>query len=249
MIKRGFEDGMKILENVGAALRSSRGEEARGDGEAFREPVATPALDRPFQERGRSRSPAIIRSSWVPQIEETIRRSCEYFFGVQHPDGYWWSELESNVTITAEYVMLTRLLSIPVEGKRESIVRYFLNHQDENGAWGLYYGDGGELSTTIEAYFALKLLGERADSEPMSRARGFILKHGGLEASRVFTKIWLAQFGQYEWKKIPSMPVELVLLPPEFYFNIYEFSSWARGTVVPLSIVLCVRPQSRLPDL
>ncbi|MDR3568428.1 MAG: squalene--hopene cyclase [Syntrophobacteraceae bacterium] len=243
---------MNLFKNVGATAKSSGGEEARGivGGDGGRESVISPESQRVLEERGfpRSKSPAIIRSSWIPQIEETIRRSCEYFFRVQHPDGYWWSELESNVTITAEYVMLTRLLGISIEGKKESIVRYFLNRQDENGAWGLYFGDGSDLSTTIEAYFAMKLLGQEPSCEPMARARAYILKHGGLEASRVFTKIWLAQFGQYEWKKIPSMPVELVLLPPEFYFNIYEFSSWARGTVVPLSIVLCVRPQCKLPE-
>ena len=198
--------------------------------------------------RHRSRPAATIRSSWIPQIEAAIRKSSDYFFRVQYPEGYWWAELESNVTITSEYVMLTRLLGIPIAEKRSGIVKYLLRHQNENGSWGLYYGDGGELSTTIEAYFALKLLGEDPGSEPLAKARAFILQHGGIEASRVFTKIWLAQFDQYDWHKVPSMPVELVLLPPEFYFNVYEFSSWARGTAVPLSIVLCIRPKFRLPD-
>ncbi|MDA8306451.1 MAG: squalene--hopene cyclase [Deltaproteobacteria bacterium] len=243
---------MNHFENVGASVESAEGEEERGvgDGESGAEGMVFPEPHGPLEElcSHRSRSPAIIRSSWVPQIEETIRKSCEYFFKTQYPEGYWWSELESNVTITAEYVMLARLLGVSLEKKKDSIVKYFLGHQDENGAWGLYYGDGGELSTTIEAYFALKLLGQDPASDALARARGFILQHGGIEDSRVFTKIWLAQFGQYEWKKIPSMPVELVLLTPEFYFNIYEFSSWARGTVVPLSIVLCIRPKFELPE-
>jgi len=208
------------------------------------EPVHPPGEAGPRRPKKR----AAIRSSWIPQIEEAIRKSCEYFYRIQYPEGYWWAELESNVTITSEYVMLTRLLGIPITEKQGSFVRYLLNHQNDNGSWGLYYGDGGEVSTTIEAYFALKLLGEKPSSEPLAKAREFILQHGGIEAARVFTKIWLALFDQYDWVKVPSMPVELVLLSPDNIFSVYEFSSWARGTAVPLSIVLCFRPKFKLPE-
>lgn len=190
-----------------------------------------------------------FQSSWIRRIERAIERSCSYFHRVQYPEGYWWAELESNVTITAEYVMLMQLLGIKIEPRKgKSIVRYLLKNQNENGSWGLYHGDGGELSTTIEAYFALKMLGEGCLSEPLVKAREFVLSRGGIETSRVFTKIWLALFGQYDWDKVPSMPVELVLLPPHLYFSIYEFSSWARGTIVPLSVVLSIRPKMELPE-
>lgn len=170
-------------------------------------------------------------------------------YKAQYPEGYWWAELESNVTITAEYIMLHYLLGTCDPKLCGGMVKYMLGQQKPNGAWGIYYGQDGDLSTTIEAYFALKLAGEDPDSEPMARARAYVLKHGGIEASRVFTKIWLALFSQYEWDNVPSMPVELVLLPSHLYFSIYEFSSWARGTAVPLSIVLAIRPRLALaPD-
>ncbi len=243
---------MKPFDNSGTMSRAADGQKVRSDldiGGGRGSAAGCPEPVRLPEEAGwpRSRPAATIRSSWIPQIEAAIRKSSEYFFRVQYPEGYWWAELESNVTITSEYVMLTRLLDIPIAEKRSAIVKYLLKHQNENGSWGLYYGDGGDLSATIEAYFALKLLEEDPGSVPLAKARAFILRHGGIEASRVFTKMWLAQFGQYDWHKVPSMPVELTLLPPEFYFNIYEFSSWARGTAVPLSIVLCIRPKFRLP--
>ena len=188
-----------------------------------------------------------IEPCFVCRIREAVDRTCRYFLRTQYPEGYWWFELESNVTITAEYLLLLHLLGLADPETEREILRYLLNQQDENGAWGIYYGDGGELSTTIEAYFALKIAGEDPESAPLRRARNFILRHGGIERSRVFTKIWLALFGQYDWQKVPSMPVELVLLPPHWYFNIYELSSWARSTVVPLSIVLTIRPVYTLP--
>jgi squalene-hopene/tetraprenyl-beta-curcumene cyclase len=243
---------MKSFSKRGVTARAVEEEKVRRalEGEAASEQVADSAESAGSTERaGSPRSkPATIRSSWIPQIEEAIRKSCEYFYRVQYPEGYWWAELESNVTITCEYVMFKRLLGIPLGRKQSGIVRYLLRRQNENGGWGIYLGDGGELSTTVEAYFALKLLGQDPESEPLAKARTFILQRGGIESARVFTKIWLALFDQYEWTKIPSMPVELVLLPPELYFSFYEFSSWARGTAIPLSIVLCIRPKFRLPD-
>jgi squalene-hopene/tetraprenyl-beta-curcumene cyclase len=190
-----------------------------------------------------SAQPSTVESSWTRRIEKALRNTTQLLVATQNVEGYWWAELESNVSITSEYIMLYYLLGCSDGEKERSMVKYLLNQQREDGSWGLYYGDDGNLSTTIEAYFALKLAGEASDSRPLRKAREYILSRGGIDASRVFTKIWLALFGQYDWDKVPSMPVELVLLPSHFHFNIYEFSSWARATVVPLSIVLNIRPK------
>lgn len=186
-------------------------------------------------------------SRYFQQVQEAVHKTCQYFLESQDSEGYWWSELESNVTITCEYIMLLYLLGLKQPATVRGMVKYLYQQQLDDGAWALYYGDTGNLSITVEAYFALKLAGEDADSPAMRKARDFILNHGGVEAARVFTKIWLALFSQYDWANVPSMPVELVLLPPHLYFNIYEFSSWARGTVVPLSIVMAIRPHFHLP--
>jgi len=188
-----------------------------------------------------------IESSWTRRLEKALYKTTQSFLKTQHEDGYWWAELESNVSITSEYILLHVLLGLIPPDNHANMVKYLLTQQRRDGSWGLYYGDEGNLSTTIEAYFALKLTGQDPEAAPMARARDYIIRHGGIEASRVFTKIWLALFGQYDWDKVPSMPVELVLLPSHLYFSIYEFSSWARATVVPLSIVLNVRPRFALP--
>lgn len=188
-----------------------------------------------------------VRESLGERVQSAIDRTVGYFLSVQDHEGYWWAELESNTTITSEYIMLHTILGGLDPSRRAAMVKYLLKQQRPNGSWGLYYGDEGDVSTTVETYFALKLAGQDPRWEPMARARAFVLEKGGVEASRVFTKIWLALFGEYSWNKIPSMPVEIVLLPEDFVFNIYEFSSWARGTIVPLSIVMALRPRMRLP--
>src|SRR5438105_10271584 len=151
-----------------------------------------------------------IAASQQERLADAIERGQEYLLGQQYPEGYWWAELEANVTLTAEYIMLHRILGSSGGTDRErqirKAMRYLLRQQTANGAWELYYGDGGELSTTIEAYFALKLAGVKADEEPMTRAHAFILARGGLSRARVFTKMHLALFGAYDWAGIPTLP-------------------------------------------
>ncbi|MGV8074108.1 MAG: squalene--hopene cyclase [Syntrophobacteraceae bacterium] len=189
-----------------------------------------------------------VHELWERRIESAVRSTCEHYFNIQYPEGYWWAELESNTSITAEYIMLHYLLECLDADKANKMAKYLLHQQRSDGSWGLYHGDQGNLCTTVESYFALKLVGQDPYSEPLRKARDFILKNGGIEATRVFTKVWLALFSQYDWNKIASMPVELVLLPSNLYFNIYEFSSWARGTAVPLAIVMVLRPKLELPE-
>ncbi|BDV41811.1 squalene-hopene cyclase [Geotalea uraniireducens] len=180
-------------------------------------------------------------------LDRTIERTRDFFFREQLPEGYWWAELESNVTITSEYIMLFHFMGLVNKEKERKMANYILSKQTEEGYWCIYYGGPGDLSTTIEAYFALKLAGYPADHPAMAKARAFILSKGGILKARVFTKIFLALFGEFSWLGVPSMPIELMLLPNWAYFNMYEFSSWSRATIIPLSIVMAERPVRKLP--
>ncbi|TWJ32915.1 squalene--hopene cyclase [Geobacter argillaceus] len=180
-------------------------------------------------------------------LDLAIERSRDFFFREQLPAGYWWAELESNVTITAEYLMLFHFLGMVDKERERKIANYLLSKQTEDGSWTIWYGGPGDLSTTIEAYFALKLAGYQADHPAMAKARAFVLDKGGIIKARVFTKIFLALFGEFAWFGVPSMPIELMLLPNWAYFNMYELSSWARGTIIPLSLVMAERPVRKLP--
>lgn len=184
----------------------------------------------------------------APPLDRAIIASRDFFLQQQLPDGYWWAELESNVTITAEYLMLFHVLGMVNRERERKIVTYLLSRQTADGFWTIYHGGPGDLSTTIEAYFALKLAGTPADHPAMTRAREFILSRGGILKARVFTKIFLALFGEFSWYGVPSMPIELMLLPSWAYFNLYELSSWSRATITPLSIVMAKRPVTQIPQ-
>jgi squalene-hopene/tetraprenyl-beta-curcumene cyclase len=181
-------------------------------------------------------------------VAEAVRRSQEYFTRTQSPEGFWWGELESNPTMEAEYLLLTHFLGIGDTETWRKLANHLFKTQREDGTWGQYYGAPGDLSTSIECYFALKLAGTSAEDPRMVKAREFILSKGGVPQARVFTKIWLALFGQWSWKAVPTLPPEMVLLPSWVPMNLYDFSSWARSTMLPLSIVFTRKPVCPVPE-
>jgi squalene-hopene/tetraprenyl-beta-curcumene cyclase len=182
----------------------------------------------------------------VSSVETAIARSQNYLLSTQYPAGYWWSELESNVTITAEVVLLHKIWGTDLNRPLHKVEAYLRAQQRSHGGWELFYGDGGELSTSVEAYMALKLLGVPETDPAMQKARAFILQHGGISKTRIFTKMHLALIGCYDWRGLPSIPPWVMLLPPNFFVNIYEMSSWARGSTVPLLIVFDRKPVFQL---
>ena len=128
-----------------------------------------------------------------------------------------------------------------------SAARWIRSCQREDGTWANFYGGPPELSTTVEAYVALRLAGDDGGSRA-PEARGRVHQGaGGVERTRVFTRIWLALFGLWSWDELPVLPPELMFLPKFVPLNIYDFGCWARQTVVALSIVCAHRPVHDFP--
>ena len=172
----------------------------------------------------------------------TIEASQNYLLSQQYPQGYWWAQLESNATITAEVVLLYKIWGKDLSKSLPKIENYLRSQQVASGGWELFYGDGGDLSTSVEAYLALRLLGISPEDPDLQRARQFIIAKGGISKTRIFTKLHLALVGCYDWRGIPSIPPWIMLLPDNFPFTIYEMSSWARSSTVPLLIVFDQKP-------
>ncbi|MEB3230373.1 MAG: squalene--hopene cyclase, partial [Leptolyngbyaceae bacterium] len=174
------------------------------------------------------------------QLKEAIATSQRYLLSQQQSQGYWWAELESNVTITAEVVLLHKIWGTDGDRPLHKAETYLRREQRDHGGWELFYGDGGNLSTSVEAYLAMRLLGVPVTDPALVKAKEFILTHGGISKCRVFTKFHLALIGAYDWRGVPSIPPWIMLLPQSY--PIYEMSSWARGSTVPLLIVFDQKP-------
>jgi squalene-hopene/tetraprenyl-beta-curcumene cyclase len=179
--------------------------------------------------------------------EGALRRARDYLLSLQHPDGWWKGELDTNVTMDAEDLLLREFLGISDPALTDRAATWIRSRQNADGSWSTFHDGPGGLSTTIEAYVALRLAGDDADAEHMRSAAAFARAAGGLERARVFTHIWLAMFGAWSWQRVPALPPEMMLLPPWAPLNPYDFACWARQTIVALSVVLSYRPQRPLP--
>lgn len=181
----------------------------------------------------------------VNQLKDAIAASQNFLFSQQYPEGYWWAELQSNVTIISEVILLHKIWGTDKTRPLYKAETYLRSQQRDHGGWELFYGDGGELSTTVEAYMALKILGVSETDSALIKAKQFILEQGGITKTRIFTKLHLALIGCYDWRGIPSIPPWIMLLPEGSPFTIYEMSSWARSSTVPLLIVFDKKPVFR----
>jgi squalene-hopene/tetraprenyl-beta-curcumene cyclase len=184
---------------------------------------------------------AIARDEFAAKVDFTIDRAQRALIALQHVDGYWHGSLEANAEMNAEYIIFNHFME-EVDLEHEArLARHLLESQSADGSWSLYPGGEGYLSSTVEAYFALKLAGMRAGDEPMMAARRWILARGGICRTGTLSRFYLAAMGQVPWSSTAALPVEFMLAPNWFPANIYELSSWARGTVVPLMILQATR--------
>ena len=176
-----------------------------------------------------------------------LARARDHLLSLQDPAGWWKGELETNVTMDAEDMLLRQFLGVREPEATARAAARIRSQQQADGSWGNFWGGPGNLSTTIEAYVALRLAGDPPDASHMRIASAFVRRAGGVEHARVFTHIWLALFGAWSWDQVPSVPPELILLPPWIPLNVYDFACWARQTIVALSVVLSYRPRRPLP--
>jgi len=192
--------------------------------------------------RDRAGGPAALSGA-----EAALARARDHLLGLQHEQGWWQGELETNVTMDAEDLLLREFLGIREAGQTAAAARWIASQQRPDGTWANFFGGPGDLSTTVEAYVALRLAGHLPEARHMARAAGWIRAGGGIAATRVFTRIWLALFGEWSWDDLPVMPPEMIYFPAWFPLNVYDFACWARQTIVPLTIVGSLRPVRPLP--
>ena len=187
-----------------------------------------------------------ITDSSPDELESAIGRAARALMDLQRDDGHWVFELEADATIPAEFVLLKHYLGEPEDLELERKIGVYLRRiQGEHGGWALYHGGAFDISASVKAYFALKMIGDPVDAPHMTRAREAILARGGASATNVFTRFQLALYGAGPWETIPTMPVELILVPKWFPIHLLKMSYWARTVIVPLLVLQAKKPVAR----
>jgi squalene-hopene/tetraprenyl-beta-curcumene cyclase len=182
------------------------------------------------------------------RVAAAVDGARKFLFSQQHEEGYWCGELEADTTLESDYILLQTLLGTGNAGRFQKCCNWILQHQNEDGGWGIYADGPSNISASVKAYFGLKLSGYKPDHPALVRARTKILEMGGVTEANTFTKIYLCFLGQYDYDAVPAIPPEIVLFPNWFWFNIYEISSWSRAILVPLSICYAKKPLKKIPD-
>jgi squalene-hopene/tetraprenyl-beta-curcumene cyclase len=181
------------------------------------------------------------------QLRRTLERGVECLRELQHADGYWKGELETNVTIDAEDLFLRHYLGLLDDRVSEPTARWIRSKQRDDGSWATFYGGPADLSTTVEAYVALRLAGDAPELPHMRKARELVTERGGLAKTRVFTRMWLALLGVWRWEDVPVLPPEQILFPARVPMSVYTFACWARQTIVALQVATTLAPVKALP--
>ncbi|MGH7815071.1 MAG: squalene--hopene cyclase [Candidatus Binataceae bacterium] len=183
---------------------------------------------------------------FAAKLDYTIDRARRSLIARQASEGYWQDALEANAQMNAEFIIFNHFMDAVDPELEARLKNYLLDTQSADGSWKLYEGGAGALSMTIEAYFALKLTGMRAGDEPMAQARRWILSKGGIVNAGALARFYLASMGQIPWSATAALPAEIALFPNWFFFNIYELSSWARGTMMALMMLQAARPAKQV---
>ncbi len=189
------------------------------------------------------------RSNFDRQLTASIEAAADWLSRRQKPEGYWVGRLESNACMEAQWCLALWFMGLENHHLRPRLAQSLRETQSEDGAWRIYYGaPAGDINTTVEAYAALRSMGDRKDAPHMKKAREWIMSKGGLKNIRVFTRYWLALIGEWPWEKTPNLPPEVIFFPNWFVFSIYNFAQWARATLMPIAVLSARRPSRPLPQ-
>ncbi len=181
------------------------------------------------------------------EIAAAVSRAQDNLLRQQQPDGHWCGELMVDSTLCSDFIVFMHWLGDVDASLQERCVRHIIKRQLSDGGWNIYHGGPSEINASVKAYFALKLSGCSPDAPFMCEARATIMRLGGIPRTNTFSKLYLALLGQFPWQYLPTIPVEMVLLPTWAPFHIYKMSSWSRAMLIPLAIINHFKPTRVLP--
>jgi squalene-hopene/tetraprenyl-beta-curcumene cyclase len=180
-------------------------------------------------------------------LDRAISNATQALLAKQDAAGWWCGELQGDSILESEYILTRFILDQEGDARLRLIANYLRSLQHSEGGWGMYPGGKADLSGTVKAYFALKLMGDDPAAQHMQKTRQVILQLGGAEKCNTFTRFFFAALGQISYDACPCIPPEIVLLPKWFYFNLYHVSAWTRTMILPLGIVTTFRYTRRNP--
>lgn len=188
-----------------------------------------------------------VEAALDQKVQQCVEQTQKFLLSKQNPEGNWCAELFVDTTVICDYLLYLHWKGEVDFAKQSKCIKSILHRQQPDGGWNIYTGGPSEINASVKSYFALKLAGFSPDEPEMKRARDTILRLGGIPKMHTYGKLYLGLVGQFPWKYLPIIPIEVILLPNWFFFNLYEMSSWTRAMFVPLAIINHFKPIRHLP--
>ncbi|MGH9735523.1 MAG: squalene--hopene cyclase [Candidatus Acidiferrales bacterium] len=187
----------------------------------------------------------------IATLELAVERAARHLLNVQDREGYWWAELEADTTLESDYIPYLHVLGLCGRQRSDKVpklAQYVRERQLPDGGWNIFYGGPAELNATVKAYVGLRLAGDPASAPHMEAAKRKIHELGGLEATNSYVRFYMAMFGAIDWRYVPAIPPELMLIPEWMRLSIFEMSSWTRAIVIPMTVICSMKPNWRMPE-
>lgn len=180
-------------------------------------------------------------SNILRTVNEKIKGLTTHLIHKQQEDGSWHFCFENGIVIDAYVIILFRILNVDNETLIRNLHDRILGEQQLGGYWKLYEDEeDGNLSATVEAYYALLYSGYSGmTDEPIMRAKRYIQSKGGIgKVTSTLTRVILAATGQRKWPlSISSIPLEVLLFPSYFPIHYFEFSGYSRVHLTPMLVM------------
>ncbi|MGP4114243.1 squalene--hopene cyclase [Streptomyces sp. 4N509B] len=173
---------------------------------------------------------------------EALDHAVRQLVARQRDDGHWDEGLGNKVSVDAHHLLLHAFLRRPLPPEAAAITAWIRARQSADGGWANFAGGPDEVSTSVTAYLALRVVGDRPDEDHMRAAAARVRELGGPARGGGSSRLWLALFGQWPWDDVPAVPPELVLLPASAPVSLDDFAVWARSTVLSLAVITARRP-------
>lgn len=184
------------------------------------------------------KEPVSARSS----ASEALKDGAKFLCQLQDEDGHWPNDYSGPMFLTPGLIFVKYIVA---EGdydkmfthcpqQRQELIRYIVNHQNEDGGWGMHTESHSTMFGSVLNYAAIRLLGEPADSDCAKKGRAWIQSRGGAVSIPSWGKMWLCIVGLYDYAGVDSVPPEMWLLPKSFIFAMNRFWCHSRMVTLPM---------------
>ncbi len=169
---------------------------------------------------------------------EAARKAIHFYTGIQAQSGHWPGDYGGPHFLAPGLVIASYVTDTPLPLPHQTLLkRYFLNHQNADGGWGLHLEGSSTMFGTVLHYVALRLLETDSSDPAISAARSWIHENGGATYIPSWGKFYLSLLGVYEWQGCHSLLPELWLLPR--WLPVHPGNYWCHARMVYLPMGYC----------